>query len=185
MMMLVGGCSKRQFTPGSGPDPVTVVSNLPPQPLDQVLVLEVSGVSPTDTTVRFAARAGRTVLLRHAPPDNAVFAIVSIPPDSAATDEITLTLHPLPGQYGLRVQAAPRLPPDATVAFSYAVHFQAPSTLPGSRYAGTTAYSQWLGIGRLDPDGRELRFLAFTRPAADMVRAPAAQPGEYLVAAPR
>jgi hypothetical protein len=153
-----------------------------PQPLAQLLILEQAGISPSDTTVRFAAASGRTVLMRHAPPDNAIFAIVAIAPDSGATDSVTLSLRPVPGRYGLAVQATPRLP-GGTISFSYAVHFRAPS-LEGSRYLGEFQYAQWLGVGRLTA-AEVLTFLPFTQPAADMLRAPMTAPGEYLVAAPR
>lgn len=148
-----------------------------------MLVLEQAGISPTDTVVRFAAASGRRVLLRHAPPDNAVFAVVDLPPDSSASDSITLTLRPTPGRYGLSVVAAPRLPSGGRITFSYAIHFRAPP-LDSSRYRGEVAYAQWLGIGRLTESDR-LTFLPSRRPAADMVRAAMDEPGVYLVAAPR
>lgn len=176
-------CGGPQFQPGDQPDPTTTLPAMPPQPLDQVLILEQAGISPSDTVVTFDAAAGRRVLLRHAPPDNAIFAIVDIPPDSGATDAITLTLSPVPGRYGLVIAATPRLPPRGSATFSYAIHFLAPS-LDGTRYAGEVAYSQWLGIGRMTAPDR-LTFLPFSRPATDMVRASLTEPGEYLVAAPR
>lgn len=183
LALITAGCGGPQFAPGGQPDPTTTLPALPPQPLDQVLILEQEGISPTDTVVRFDAASGRRVLLRHAPPDNAVFAVVDLPPDSSASDSITLTLRPTPGRYGLAVSAVPRLPSGGSITFSYAIHFRAPS-LDSSRYRGDVGYAQWLGVGRLtDPD--RLTFLPYRRPAADMLRAPMAEPGEYLVAAPR
>lgn len=177
------GCGGPQFAPGNQPDPATTLPAMGPQPLAQVVILEQSGISPSDTTVRFAASRGRTVVLRHAPPDNAIFAIVQIPPDGAATDSVTLVLRPTPGRYGLTIGAEPRLPGAGTITFSYAVHFQSPS-LAGSRYRNDVGYSQWLGLGRLTGPDR-LTFLPFTRPAADMIRGALGATGEYLVAAPR
>lgn len=183
LLVAATACGGPQFGPDNQPDPVNALPELPPQPLDQVLILEQSGISPGDTTVRFAAGRGRTVLMRHAPPDNAIFAIVDIPPDSGATDSVTITLRPVPGRYGVRVTATPRLPAGARVTFSYAVHFQAPP-LDNSRYRGEVHYSQWLGVGRLGGTER-LRFQPYSRPAADMVRSDLPEVGEYLVAAPR
>jgi len=180
----LAACGGPRFAPGNGPDPVATVRALPPQPLDEVLVAEVAGVSPTDTTVRFAAAEGRTVLLRHSPPDNAIFAIVAVPPDSGASDSVTVTLRSSPGRYGLVIGAEPRLPGGGTITFSYAIHFQAPSTLAGSRYRDARDYARWLGIGRV-VDGDRLQFLAFSHPAGDQLRAPLDGPGSYLVAAPR
>lgn len=177
------GCGGPQFGPGNQPDPVRALPELPPQPFDQVLILEQAGISPSDTTLRFGAARGRRILMRHAPPDNAIFAIVDIPPDSGATDSVTLTLRPVPGRYGLRVSASPRLPPRGHITFSYAVHFQAPP-LDGTRHISEVAYAQWLGIGRVT-GGDRLAFLPHSRPAADMLRAGLPEPGEYLVAAPR
>ncbi len=183
-VVLLAGCGGNQFTQGGGPDPVATVRGLPPQPPDQLLVLDQGGVSPGDTTVRFAAGSGRIILLRHAAPDNAIFAILAVPPDSGATDSITVTLRPSPGRYGLSVAATPRLPDGGMLTFSYAIHFLAPSTLPESRYRDARDYAQWLGIGRQLDDGR-VRFLEFIHPGADMLRAPLDGEGLYLVAAPR
>jgi len=181
---MIAACGGPRYAPGNGPDPVATVQALPPQPLDRVLILEQAGASPSDTVFRFAAGLGRTILVRHAPPDNAIFAIVAIPPDSGAADSITVTLQPSPGRYGLALTASPRLPSGGTITFSYAVHFQAPSTLDTSRYRDARDYARWLGIGRV-LDGDRVRFLAFSHPAADMLRAPLNGQGVYVVAAPR
>lgn len=155
----------------------------PPLPLAAVLVLEQAGVSPTDTTVTFPARDGRTIVMRHVPPDNAIFAILEVPADSAATGMLTLRLSQVPGQYGLDLVAAPRWPDGATLTFSYAVHFQAPEAA-AAHYLSPALYGAALGVGRLLGEDR-LQFLDTRRPAADMVRAPATAAGRYLVAAPR
>ncbi len=93
-------------------------------------------------------------------------------------------MQPSPGRYGLVLTASPRLPTGGTITFSYAIHFQAPSTLDTSRYRDARDYARWLGIGRV-LDGDRLRFLAFSHPANDMLRAPLDGQGTYLVAAPR
>lgn len=149
----------------------------------QLLAADRSGISPTDTVVEFAARQGRVVVIRHIAPDNAVFAIVSVPPDSNATDRVTLTLRPLPGRYGLQVAATPRLPDGTVLTFSYAIHFQAPAAIPSASYPTAARYAEWLAIGQLQADGN-FRYLANTRPGGDLLRAVLPGPGEYLIAAP-
>ena len=156
---------------------------LPPQPASQLLFPDRSGVSPPDTMVRFAARTGRTIVLRHAPPDNAVFAIVNIPADSAATDSLTVVLRVTPGRYGLVVEGQPRVPTGSVLTFSYAIHFQAPSEIPSAAYPTVTRYADWLAVGRVQPDGG-LRYHQTTRPGGDMLRIVLTEGGEYLVAAP-
>jgi hypothetical protein len=142
-----------------------------------------SGISPPDTVIRFAARVGRTVVLRHAPPDNAVFAILSVPADSTATDSLTLTLRVTPGRYGLQVLGEPRLPTGSLLTFSMAIHFQAPPEVPSATYPSATRYAAWLGIGLLQADGG-LRYHDTSRPGGDLLRTVLGANGEYLVAAP-
>lgn len=156
---------------------------LPPQSPDRVLLANRSGVSPPDTTVRFAAREGRTVVLRHTPPDNAVFVIVQVPPDTSGTDSVTIALSPIPGRYGVTVRAEPRLPRGASLSFSYAIHFLPPDELPTPPYPTPARFADWLAIVRVEDDGA-YRFLSSSRPATDVVRAALAQVGEYLVGAP-
>ncbi len=142
-----------------------------------------TGVSPPDTTVRLSARTGRTIVMRHAPPDNAVFAIVRVPPDSSASDSLTLSLRVTPGRYGVTVTGEPRLPTGTLLTFSMAIHFQEPSAVPSAVYPTATRYAAWLGIGQTLADGR-LQYLLTSRPGADMLRAGLTGNGEYQVAAP-
>lgn len=148
-----------------------------------VLILEQAGVAPVDTTVTFSARSGRTIVMRHAAPDNAIFAILEIPGDTAGRGETTLRMEQLPGRYGVRLSATPAWPRGVTLTFSYAIHFQAPDGT-NKHYLGRSFYEAALGIGLVLPDGR-LDFEPTERPAADMLRTLALVPGEYLVAAPR
>lgn len=133
--------------------------------------------------VRFAARAGRTVVLRHAPPDNAVFAMLTVPADTTAADSVTLTLRVTPGRYGLQVIGEPRLPAGTVLTFSYAIHFQAPPDVPSLAYPTTTRYADWLGIGQLLDNGG-LRYLETARPGGDLLRTVLTGGGQYLIAAP-
>lgn len=151
--------------------------------MTQVLVLEQAGVAPTDTSVTYETRLGRTIVMRHVPPDNAVFATLIIPADSGASGETTIRLVQTPGRYGVTATASPVWPKNARLTFSYAIHFQAPEGI-SQHYLGRSFYEAALGIGMVTADGK-LDFEKTTRPAADMVRAPAAAAGEYLVAAPR
>ena len=122
-------------------------------------------------------------MLRHAPPDNAVFAILAVPADSVAADSVTLTLRVTPGRYGLQVQGEPRVPPGTVLTFSYAIHFQAPSTVPSAAYPTVTRFADWLAVGQLQPDGG-LRYFPTTRPGGDLLRIVLQENGEYLIAAP-
>lgn len=179
----VAGCAPKQFGVSSGPTPAEQLAALPPQAADQLLFPDRSGVSPPDTMVRVAARIGRTIVLRHAPPDNAVFAILAVPADSTAADSLTLTLRVTPGRYGLMVQGEPRLPAGTVLTFSYAIHFQAPPEVPSAAYPTITRFADWLAVGQLLTDGG-LRYHPTTRPGGDLLRIVLEGGGEYLVAAP-
>lgn len=151
--------------------------------LERVWLIERGGSSPGDTVVTFPASAGRTVVLRHPAPDNATFAVLSVPADSGTEGERTLTLTPMPGRYGLTVAANGELPAGTTLLFSYAAHFVAPAEA-AARYPTITAMERGLGVGRLRPDSL-FEFVAATRPAADMLRFPLTASGRYLLAVPR
>lgn len=155
--------------------------------LDQVLLLEVAGVPPDDTSVAVARGARRVIVLRHGPPDNLVFADVTLPrqvPDSIAPgpDSLRLAIRPRPGVYGVDIEG-PALPPGSAVTFEYPVHFSAPAEAR-RKYGSDAAYEAVLAVGELLPDGG-VRFLISTRPAADNLRAALPGPGSYVVGAPR
>ncbi len=154
----------------------------PPVAITQILPLERSGVSPDDTTVTIQLNTGRTVMIRHRAPDNSIFAIVRIPGDTAAVGSNTLTIRPLPGRYGVDVEATAPLPAGTTISFSYAVHFQAPSEAL-TQYGTPVRFEQALAIGRIE--GERFRYLSNTRPAADMLSGPLSIPGRYMIAGPR
>ncbi len=181
--MLASGCGGRQQFNNTGADRAALLRDGPPLAMTQVLVLEQAGVAPTDTSVTYETRMGRTIVMRHVPPDNAVFMTLTIPADSTATGETTIQLVQSPGQYGITATASPAWPKGAHLTFSYAIHFQAPAGIE-QHYLGRSFYEAALGIGMVTAEGK-LDFEETTRPAADMVRAPAAAAGQYLVAAPR
>ena len=56
---------------GAEPTPSRVI------PLASAIVLETAGPPPSDTAVTFTAGEPRTIVLRHGPPENVVFAEVS------------------------------------------------------------------------------------------------------------
>ena len=158
--------------------------------LDQVYLLETAGVPPDDTILYVTPGTRRVVVLRHGPPDNLVFADVTLPaaaPDSAAAapaDSVKLVVRPRPGVYGLDVDIASlALPPGTAVTFDYPVHFSAPAEAR-RRYGTDAAFEAALAVGQLLPDGG-IRFLVSTRPAADNLRAELPEPGSYVVGAPR
>ncbi len=154
---------------------------------DQVYLLEVAGVPPNDTTLQVARGARRVIVLRHGPPDNLIFAEVTVPPeafDSAppASDSVRLSIRPRPGVYGVDVESAAPMS-GATVTFKYSVHFSAPAEAR-RQYGSDAAFEAVLAVGQLLPDGG-IRFLISTRPAADNLRAALPAPGGYVVGAPR
>jgi hypothetical protein len=178
------GCSSAASVPPPGAGPIApVLGDLRPMPSDSVFLLEQSGLSPRDTTVVFQASKGRSIVMRHVAPDNAIFAILAVPPDSGSTELIEVALNHVPGLYGIRVNAQPRLPEGSTLTFSYAIHFQAPVGALG-RYRTRIRFSNSLGIAELQPDGR-LKFQRELRPATDILSAAITSSGEFYVAAPR
>lgn len=179
----LAACGPPRITLVAPPDRAAELRAGPPLPINQVWLLERSGLSPMDTTVTVDASAGRVIVVRHPAPDNAVFAMISIPPDSTASDSVQVALRPTPGRYGIEITASPRIPPGSQLTFSYAVHFVAP-TEGVTAYGSATRFELGLGVGRVQPDAR-LRFIAGDRPAADMLRVPVGENGLYQVAAPK
>ncbi len=156
--------------------------------LDQVYLLEVAGVPPDDTTLRVSRGARRVVVLRHGPPDNLIFAEVTLPAeafDSAAptSDSVRLAIRPRPGVYGVDVESSATPIAGATVTFKYPVHFSAPIEAT-RKYGSDAAFEAVLAVGQLLPDGG-IRFLVSTRPASDNLRAALPGPGSFVVGAPR
>jgi hypothetical protein len=156
--------------------------------LDQVFLLETAGVPPDDTTLTVARGARRVIVLRHGPPDNLIFADVTLPataPDSLprpGPDSIRISLRPRPGVYGVDVES-PALPVGTTVTFEYPVHFSAPAEAR-QKYGTDAGFEAVMAVGQLLPDGG-IRFLISTRPTSDNLRAAIPGPGGYVVGAPR
>lgn len=182
--MLLAACAPApRFGGANGPDAARTLASGPPVPLEQLWLIERAGPSPHDTVVTFPTADGRVIVLRHPAPDNATFAVITVPPDSSARGTTTLTLLPSPGRYGLTITAAPALPARATLRFSYAAHFVAPPEAL-TRYGSLARVEQALGLGHLArPD--HLTFVAATRPAADMLLAPLVAEGTWHLATRR
>jgi len=151
--------------------------------LDAIFQLEMGGAPPADTAVMFTTGERRVIVLRHGPPDNAVFAEIQF--DSAAFaargSPVQVTVRPRPGVYGVTIESGTPFT-TATLTFKYAVHFLDP-TGARARYGSDIAYERALGIARLD--GANVTFIPSTRPALDNLAARVTLPGTYLVAAPR
>jgi hypothetical protein len=181
--MLAGCRGRPQVQGGQPPSPETPNVTLP---LNQLYVLESWGAPPLDTSVAFLPGSRRTILLRHAPPDNTVFAELSLPAEvfpAGAADSIRVSIEPRPGVYGVTITCTPGFAEGAILTFRYPVHFAAPREA-SLKYGNPAQFERALGIGVQENDGR-YRLLPSTRPAADNLTATIPGPGVYLVAAPR
>ena len=182
--MACAACSRNTFI-APAVDRAAALREGPPLPVEQVWILEQSGPSPTDTTVAFVAAEGRTIMIRHSAPDNAVYAIVDVPPGAVAAasgDSARVTISPTPGRFGLDIASPGAITGEIRVTFSYATHFRAPSDA-SARYESPTRFEQSMGAARVDA-GR-VQFVASARPAADMMRFAVPGTGTFVLAAPR
>lgn len=158
----------------------------PPLPVGEVFVLESWGAPAEDTIVTFSPVEDRVVLLRRGAPDNNLFARITLPAGSvtpARGDSVTLRVRPRPGLYGVEIVTDGRIGSGAQVAFSYGLHFVAPG---GARtaYGTDLRFERFLAVSRLGTDSL-VTFLDSWRIASDVLTAPLAGSGIYLVAAPR
>src|SRR5690606_29616041 len=85
-------CAGNQYGPTDGPSRQALLAGMPTLPLSQILIADRAGLSPSDTAVTFHARQGRTVVMRHTAPDNSIYAILTVPADSSASDSVTVSL---------------------------------------------------------------------------------------------
>lgn len=155
-------------------------------PLTQLYVLESSGAPASDTSLGFKPGTPRTVIMRHAPPDNTVFAELVFSreafPDSTA-DSVHLNIAVRPGIYGVTITSTPAFTTGAVLRFKYPVHFVAPAAAT-AKYGNPALFERALAIGARQPDSL-VKLLVSTRPAADNLEAGISGPGTYIVAAPR
>lgn len=156
-------------------------------PVDQLYFLEASGVPPSDTVVSIKVGEPRTVILRHAPPDNNVFAELIFPATAFggddATDSVVIVVHPRPGLYALDVAMTliPRNP--GTIRFKYAVHFAAPQSAL-QKYGNAVRFEQTLQVAKEGKPGT-LAMLSSTRRASDNLESRLTGPGTYFVVGPK
>jgi hypothetical protein len=155
---------------------------------DQVFTVEVWGAQAPDTVVTFAAAEPRSIVLRHGPPDNTVFAEVDFAAHAltapAGRDSVTVSIRPVPGVYGLTLESDGTLVLPAALTFKYPVHFAAPAD-SRTRYASDVLFEQALVIARAERDGAGFQTLRSTRPASDNLQAIIPTLGSYQVVAPR
>jgi hypothetical protein len=181
--LAAAGCGGRKPAPAAPDAGLTA-----PRVLDltRTIVLETSGPPPSDTSVTFRAGDERSIVLRHGPPENILFATLSFGPNAFADSgqTVRVDVHPRPGVYGLEFSTSLALRSrGATLEFAYARFFSAPARA-GQVYGSDVAYERALAVGHLLPDKR-LELLPSSRPAADVLRAGLPGPGVYFVAAPQ
>ncbi len=172
--------------PGEAPQPVALLVVGQPVGSDHVFVLEATGTVPGDTTVDFDPAIGRTLILRHRAPDDAIFLILSIPAHAVVPRsgrDARITVLPVPGAYGFHLTTFDSLGTGIFATLSYARHFEAPAGA-GARYGSAIAFEAALGAARYTSE-TQLQFLSSARPGADMIRFPVTIGGTYVLAAPR
>jgi len=154
----------------------------------QVFTVEVWGAQASDTAVTFSASRARSIVLRHGPPDNTVFAEVDVPANALVPpgggDSVTLTIRPLPGTYGLTLQSDASLAAPVRLTFKYPVHFAAPSD-SRTRYPTDVLFEQALVVALAEDDAAKFQTLRSTRPASDNLQATISTLGRYQMVAPR
>lgn len=187
LLLLVGtGCHRNTLGDPGAPPPGMTLYKGPPVAMDRVWVPELAGTTPTDTTVTFPADSGRTIILRHGPPDNAIFAIIQFAPRALKPQSGVMAqvmVHPVPGRIGVEILTPDAFATGARATLSYATHFQAPSDASAA-FGSAGRFEQALAAARTLPDGR-LQFLRTERPAADMVRFDLTASAVYLLATPK
>lgn len=166
--------------PSQGPAPRSYAAS-------EVFTVEVFGAQAPDTAVTFPAGQGRTIVLRHGPPDNTVFAQVDLPVDALAAagkDSVTLSIRAVPGVYGVVLESDAALTLPIVLTFKYPVHFGAPAD-SRARYATDFLFEQALAVALVEGDGAKFQTLRSTRPASDNLQAVVSVLGRYQLVAPR
>jgi hypothetical protein len=179
----VPGCGGRKPGAITAPAPPTQPRVLA---LARVMVLETSGPPPSDTSVTFTTGEPRTIILRHGPPENIVFARLTFLPQAFGDSgqSVRVDVHPRPGVYGIDLTTSqPLRGKGASLMFEYARFFSAPARAR-QVYGSDVVFERALAVGRLLPDAR-IELLPPSRPAADVVDADLPTTGTFLVAAPQ
>lgn len=156
-------------------------------PLEELFVLEASGVPPEDTVVTFRSGLSRRIIVRHGAPDFTIFLELDFGAETFAApgtpDSVTAIVRPRPGVYGADVTLTVPPGPGARIRFKYPVHFAAPVAAL-RRYGSAARFERALAIAARQPGGA-YGLLPSSRPASDNLEAPLAGSGTYLVVAPR
>ena len=184
-MLPLAGCHSARTDVDTGPG-ATVTPVAATTTIDKVWMLETAGAVVPDTSVAFATSAGRTIVLRHQRPDNAIFLILDFPPsaDTAlARDTIHVRVQPVSGKYAFTLVTADRLGANVEATFSYAIHFHAPAD-SRAKYPSAGALEQALAPARLEAANKVV-FVGGVRPAADVMRFPVTAPGTFALVAAR
>ncbi len=173
-------CGGRATAPGTaevGPTAVRIV------PVAEAIALETAGPPPPDTSVTFMAGELRTIILRHGPPENIVFAELTFPPAAFADSgsAVQVDIRPRPGLYAVDIRISRPLRERAFLAFKYGRYFLAPARARAV-YGDDVQFERALAIGQVLPDD-QIGLLPSTRPAYDNLRAAITTGGGYLVAA--
>ena len=165
-------------------------ASVAPQPanttLDKVWLLESAGPVVPDTSVTFAAATGRTIVLRHASPDDAMFLVLQFPAakDSLlARDSVQVTIRPTPGKYAFLLTTSDRMASGAQATFSYAMHFRTPGDAV-AKYPTPGRFEEQLVPVAIGADNK-VELLVGMRPAVDMLRFTVTAPGWYGLAVTR
>jgi hypothetical protein len=152
-----------------------------------VFVLEAAGSQPGDTVLQLAPGSRRVIVLRRESPDFGLFARVELGDSTLKSagngGSVPLSLRPRPGEFGVELESPTGLGKGGSILFSYGAHFVAPAGAR-ERYGSDIYFERALAIGRLESNGQVV-FLPTLRPGSDMLSAPLAGPGRYVVAAPR
>ncbi|HEX5003810.1 MAG TPA: hypothetical protein VFV65_00735 [Gemmatimonadales bacterium] len=155
---------------------------------DEVFFVEVWGAQAPDTAVSFPAAHARSIVLRHGPPDNTIFAAIDIPANALSPrgggDSVTLAIRPLPGIYGLTLTSESAVSEPMILTFKYPVHFAAPSD-SRARYPSDVLFEQALVVAIAEDGGTRYQTLRSTRPASDNLQATISALGQYQIVAPR
>ncbi|MGH7524613.1 MAG: hypothetical protein ACREK8_09925 [Gemmatimonadales bacterium] len=152
---------------------------------DKIWTLEASGPDVRDTSIAFAAASGRTIVMRHTPPDGAIFLILEFPVSKDTTtlrDSVHVRVHPIPGRYAFDLSTTDKLAAGTAATFSYAIHFRAPPEA-AVKYPTPGAFEQVLAPALLTAS--KVQYVGGTRPAADMLRFPVNAAGSYALVAPK
>ena len=144
--------------------------------------VEVGGIAPNDTVVTLRRGQGRTVILRHGPPDRTEFAEVILPPtvfEKAARDTVRVTIAARPGVYGVDLSADSDWGPGTEIIFKYAVHFYPPAAAL-RQYGTLTEVERRLTVARRERNGDLTLYLSM-HPTTDVLRAFIPGEGTYVM----